>query len=188
VITGLEEPASSTWPPDHELLARVAESSPEEVTLIGFGPPVSPHLAAELCGRVIDPKRLVDEVLGAAHHGQVLVVEGVGGLLVPLADGFDVRSLAAELGLPLVIAARAGLGTINHTLLTVEAARAADLRIAGVVLTPWPTRPDEVERSNRATIERLTGVGVSTLPAVTSAEPELLGAAGSDLPLERWLS
>jgi dethiobiotin synthetase len=188
VITGLDDPPHSSWPPDHRLLARVGGSSPEEVALIGFGPPVSPHLATELCGRAIDPERLVDAVLAAAGNGELLVVEGVGGLLVPLSEGYDVRSLARDLGLRIVIAARPGLGTINHTLLTIEAARRAGLPIAGVVLTPWPERPDRVERSNRATIERLGGVAVSTLPSVQRADPELLAAAASALPLERWLS
>ena len=69
---------------------------------------------------------------------ELLVAEGVGGLLVPITPGYLVRDLAIDLELPVVVAARTGLGTINHTLLTVEAARAAGLRVAGVVMTPWP--------------------------------------------------
>ena len=67
--------------------------------------------------------------------------EGVGGLLVPITPGYLVRDLAIDLGLPVVVAARTGLGTINHTLLTVEAARAGGLSVAGVVMTPWPGEP-----------------------------------------------
>ena len=70
----------------------------------------------------------------------MLVAEGVGGLLVPITPGYLVRDLALDLGLPLLIAARTGLGTINHTLLTIEAARTAGLTVAGVVMTPWPAR------------------------------------------------
>ena len=69
--------------------------------------------------------------------------------MVPLTPGYLVRDLAVDLGLPLVIAARTGLGTINHTLLTIEAARAAGLRVAGVVMTPWPAEPEPIEASNR---------------------------------------
>ena len=131
---------------------------------------------------------LVDEIAAVGFaEDATLVVEGVGGLLVPLGDGWDVRRLAAAVGLPVLIAARPGLGTINHTLLTLEAARAGGLRIAGVVLTPWPERPDEVARSNLETIERLGGVEVATLPRV-AADPVLLASAGAALPLERWLS
>ena len=154
-----------------------------------YGPPVSPHLAAELAGVPIDPAALHAGIRAAAERSRgPIVVEGVGGLLVPLADGYDVRALARELGLPLVIAARPGLGTINHTLLTLEAAGHAELEVAGVVLTPWPTEPDEIARSNRETIERLGGVGVWTLPELAGPDPEALAAAGAELPLAEWLA
>ena len=92
-----------------------------------FGPPVSPHLAAELAGVELDLDAMVVAASAAAAEADagVLVVEGVGGLLVPLTRDRSVRDLAAALGFPLVVAARPGLGTINHTLLTLEAARAA---------------------------------------------------------------
>jgi dethiobiotin synthetase len=87
----------------------------------------------------------------------------------------------------LVIAARPGLGTINHTLLTLEAARSASLPVAAVVLTPWPATPGMIERSNLETISDLGSVPVATLPWIPSATPELLAAAGAGLPLDDWL-
>jgi dethiobiotin synthetase len=129
----------------------------------------------------------VRAAVAAAGPDAVAVIEGVGGLLVPLGPGTDIRDLAAELGLPLVIAARPGLGTINHTLLTLEAARSAGLAVAGVVMTPWPARPTVIERSNLETIAAVGSVEVVTLGVVARAEPELLAAAGAELPLERWL-
>ena len=109
------------------------------------------------------------------------MAEGVGGLLVPITPGYLVRDLAIDLELPLVVAARTGLGTINHTLLTVEAARAAGLRVAGVVMTPWPDEPAEIERSNRETIERLGG-----RPRERPAAHRLRAARGSrGLPAAR---
>jgi dethiobiotin synthetase len=163
VVTGTDEP-DPDWPPDHELLAAAAGMDPRDVTPLTFGPAVSPHLAAELAGARIDPARLVAH---ARALGEPLVAEGVGGLLVPLTTGYAVRDLAVDLGLPLVIAARPGLGTISHTLLTVEAARAAGLEVRCVVLTPWPAEPSALERSNRATIEQLGGVAVHVLAPVT---------------------
>ncbi len=71
----------------------------------------------------------------------------------------------------MVIAAAPGLGTINHTLLTIEAARAVGLEVAAVVLTPWPEEPGEIERSNREAIERLGGVPVAVLPRLDLADP-----------------
>ena len=110
-----------------------------------YGPAVSPHLAAALAGERIDPAELRGARAAARRaDGRVretLIVEGVGGLLVPLAEGYTVRDLAGELGLPLLIAARPGLGTINHTLLTLEAARAAGLDVRAVVLTPGRSSP-----------------------------------------------
>jgi dethiobiotin synthetase len=188
VMTGLDEPAPRHWPHDHELLARVAGRQPAEVGLVGYGPAVSPHLAGELSGRTISGDDVERVIRDAAADAEIVVVEGVGGLLVPLSEGYDVRALAAGLGMPLVIAARPGLGTINHTLLTLEAARAAGLEVAAVVLTPWPRQPGAIERSNRETIERLGVVDVAVLGRVPRAEPELLARAGRALPLERWLA
>jgi dethiobiotin synthetase len=183
VVTGLDDPVGE-WPRDHELLASAAAAgqTPEEVAPYRFGPPVSPHYAAQLADRTIEPARLLEAARAAGER--LLVAEGVGGLLVPITPGYLVRDLARDLGLPLVIAARTGLGTINHTLLTVEAARSAGLRVAGVVLTPWTDRPEAIEESNRATIERLGAVAVSGLPP---ASPATLAEAGARLPLEDWL-
>ena len=110
--------------------------------------------------------------------------EGVGGLLVPITPGYLVRDLAVDLELPVLVAARTGLGTINHTLLTVEAARTAGLSVAGVVMTPWPSEPARMERSNRDTIERLGAIPVSGLAATSRAK---LAEAGASLPIDDWL-
>ena len=96
------------------------------------------------------------------------------------------RDLAVALGLPVVVAARPGLGTISHTLLTLEAARAAGLDVRAVVLTPWPAEPGAIERSNRATIAAEGDVAVAVLP-VAELAPAALAAAGAALPLEDWL-
>jgi dethiobiotin synthetase len=187
-LTGTDEPTDPDWPPDDELLARAAGTSAEVVAPERFGPPVSPHLAARLAGRPLDAETLRASAAAAGAGAGALVVEGVGGLLVPLAPGYAVRDLARDLGLPLVVAARPGLGTINHTLLTLEAARTGGLDVAGVVLTPWPSEPSELERSNRATIEELGAVEVATLPALPRADVALLARAGAALPLDRWVS
>jgi dethiobiotin synthetase len=189
LITGLDDPPNPDWPPDHQLLARTAAQDPADVILAGYGPPVSPHLAAELAGTPAPTLAwLADGVRAAGRDGVLTVVEGVGGLLVPLGPDADVRALARTLELPLVIAARPGLGTINHTLLTLEAARSAGLAVCGVVLTPWPGEPSVMERSNRDTIARLGSVEVATLARVARAEADLLAEAGAQLPLERWLA
>jgi dethiobiotin synthetase len=184
VVTGLDEPAGD-WPADHELLAQAAGDvqAPAAVAPYRFGPAVAPHYAAELAGATVEPRHLVEAARGAAAGG-ILVAEGVGGLLVPLTPGYLVRDFALDLELPLLVAARTGLGTINHTLLTVEAARAAGLTVAGIVMTPWPERPEPIQLSNVETVSRLSGVEVSGLPRTT---PERLAQAGAALPLAGWL-
>jgi dethiobiotin synthetase len=186
VVTGLDEPPGE-WPPDHELLGLAAGMRPEEVAPLRFGPAVSPHLAAELASEVIDPAALVAAAANQpADH--TLIVEGVGGLLVPLAHDFTVRDLAVELKLPLVIAAPPGLGTINHTLLTIDAARAAGLNVAAVVLTPWPVEPPRMTLSNRETITRMGAIEVATLEEISSADIPALARAGTILSWRDWLS
>lgn len=169
VVTGLEEGVES----DHALLRRASGSgqSDEEIAPYRYDPPASPHLAAALAGEEVDPGVLRETARLAAAGAEVLVCEGVGGLLVPLADGYLVRDLAVDLALPLVVAAAPGLGTINHTLLTLEAARAAGLEVRAVVLTPWPERPSELEASNRETIAELGDVEVLTLPQLDLSAP-----------------
>jgi dethiobiotin synthetase len=189
VLSGAEEPQQGAWPADDELLALAAGADPRAIAPLRFGPAVSPHLAAQLAGTPLDPAALVAGAhrLAPAPDDQI-VVEGVGGLLVPLAGDYLVRDLAAALSLPLLIAARPGLGTINHTLLTLQAARAAGLQVLAVVLTPWPQAPGEIERSNRETIARLGGVEVEVLRTLRGPEPNELTAAGDALPWRQWLA
>lgn len=159
---------------DHVLLRRAAGSGQgdDEIVPYRYGPAASPHLAAALADEEIDPKRLVAAARAAQASADALVCEGVGGLLVPLSPNYLVRDFAVELGLPLVIAASPGLGTINHTLLTIESARAASVEVAAVVLTPWPDQPGGIEQSNRETIQALGKVTVETLPPLDLGAPE----------------
>lgn len=189
LITGLDDPPDPVWPRDHELLASAAGSTAQDTIIAGYGPAVSPHLAVELAGHSpLSVTQLAADVRAATPADAVLVVEAVGGLLVPLGPDGDVRDLAMALGLPVVIVARPGLGTINHTLLTLEAARRVALSVAGVVLTPWPEPPDAMVRSNRETIARLGDTEVATLGRVAGPQLAALAAAGATLPLARWLS
>ncbi len=85
-VTGLDDPGE----PDHELLRRAAGSqqSDDEIAPYRYGPPASPHLAAALAGEEIDPSRLLSAAEAAAASADEFVCEGVGGLLVPLADRY----------------------------------------------------------------------------------------------------
>jgi dethiobiotin synthetase len=159
--------------PDHALL-RLASGSAQgddEIAPYRYGPAVSPHLAAELSDEPIDPDRLRGAALAATEGSDLLVCEGVGGFLVPLRTEYLVRDLARDLGMRVTIVAPPGLGTINHTLLTIEAVRGAGLEAAAVVLNPWPAEPSPMELSNLETIARLGSVAVETLPPLDLAWP-----------------
>ncbi len=160
--------------PDHAILRAAARSSQtdDEIAPYRFDPPMSPHLAAGLAGVEIDPDRVMRAARAAADGVDAIVCEGAGGLLVPLAPSWTMRSCAVELGYPLVVVAPPGLGTINHTLLTIESARSVGLKVAAVVLNPWPDDPTPIEADNRATIEALGGVEVLALPKLDLSSPD----------------
>ena len=183
-VTGLDDPPPEGWARDHEVLASVASAgqAPEDVSPHRFGPPVSPHYAADMAGVQIEPNELLAKARNAAEHADALVCEGVGGLLVPLTSGYLIRDLAIDLDLPIVIVARPALGSINHTLLTLEAARTAGLDVRGVVMTPW--EGGGVPESNRETIELIGNVAVSCLPRIERGE---LAEAGAALPIDAWI-
>ena len=153
-----------------ELIAGItADGSPfppppaERVGPLVFAAPLAPPVAARAAGTTLTPEAVVAAVEGALDWwadvagAEWLVVEGVGGLLCPLAEGgWTVADLAARLDFPIVIVAHRGLGTLNHTLLTVEAARARGLQIAGIVLNgARPPDDPRAEETNAAELARL---------------------------------
>ena len=109
--------------------------------------PVSPHLAAQLSACTIRLQPLIDSILAEAHSAR-WIVEGAGGALVPVNDSETIADLMIRLGLPVVVVAKTTLGTINHTLLTLEALRRRALDVAGVVMVGHPNA------ENRSAIER----------------------------------
>jgi dethiobiotin synthetase len=160
--------------PDHATLRVAARSSQTdaEIAPYRYDPPMSPHLAAGLAGEEIDPERVMRAARAAAEGADAIVCEGVGGLLVPLAPSWTVRSFAVELGYPVVVVSPPGLGAINHALLTIESARSVGLKVAAIVLNPWPEDPTLIELDNRGTIAALSGVPVLTLPHLDLTDPD----------------
>lgn len=122
------------WP-DLETLASAAGIS--DIDLIckqRFEAPLAPPVAARLEGKQTDLSVMQQNLLAWESLADVVVVEGVGGLLCPLTEGTSIADFARWVGFPLIIVARLGLGTINHTLMTIEAARHRNLQIAGMIL------------------------------------------------------
>lgn len=130
-------------------------SDPDWICKNRFVAPVSPPLAAKQEGRSIDFDNLVTGVNRWIGNCEILVVEGAGGLLSPVTDRETVADLALSMGYPLLLVGRCGLGTINQTLLTIEAARSRGLQIAGVVLNQASPADDlSLAESNAIEIER----------------------------------
>jgi len=117
-------------------LARAANVTDnlDVVTPWAFPEPVAPSVAAELAGMNLNLECLAEAVRAQQRPGSMMLVEGVGGLLCPLTERETVADLVGLLGLPLVVVTRRGLGTLNHTLLTLEAARRRGLPVAGIVV------------------------------------------------------
>lgn len=144
--------------------------------------PLSPDQAARLEGVELDPEAVLEALVAHALEDpeRNLVIEGIGGLLVPLTErGYLLADLAREMQLPVLVVARAGLGTINHTLLTLEAARSRRLPVAGVLLngSPHPENRKAIERFGRvevlAELEPLAGTDREALRgAARGFDPE----------------
>ncbi|HKZ13009.1 MAG TPA: dethiobiotin synthase [Solirubrobacterales bacterium] len=171
--------AIDTWPsiaglPDPAALRAAAGSTQrdEEIAPYRFDPPMSPHLAAGVAGVEVDPERVMAAARAAADGADAIVCEGAGGLLVPLSPSWTMRSCAVELGYPVVVVTPPGLGAINHTLLTVESARSVGLKVALIVINPWPQDPTPIEADNRETIAAMSGVPVLALPELDLTRPD----------------
>jgi len=148
---------------DGELLAAAAGQPPPsyggaEVSSYLLRQPAAPLVAAETEGTRIDPARMVADFERIAASSDFVVVEGAGGLLVPIAEGFTYRELARELGLPLLCVVASRLGCINHAMLTIEAIEAAGLELRGYVVNQSSGDASSAlaANSNRRTIARFS--------------------------------
>lgn len=123
--------------------------------------PLAPSVAAGLEGVVIQKQKILSACRDLSERYDIVVVEGAGGIMVPVYRRYLFLDLIKDLGLPIVIVARPGLGTINHTLLTVAAAKSRGIALAGVILNyAHATRKGLSERTNLPVIEALGGVPV----------------------------
>jgi dethiobiotin synthetase len=122
-----------------------------------FGAPLAPAVAARLEGATVSMARILDATRALAARHAAVLVEGAGGLMTPLTERETYAELAVALALPVLVVARAGLGTVNHVALTVEALRRRGLALAGIVLNRTSPTDDPSVAYNAAEIERLTG-------------------------------
>ena len=158
--SGCPEEGGKTLPRDARFVKEMAgcKSPLDAICPYRFREPVAPFVAAGREGRRIDPERIVSAFAGIRAAHDVTLIEGVGGFLVPIAEGFRVSDLAVRLGAPILVVGRLGLGTLNHTLLTLEAAARRDLRVLGVVLSAAAPPSTVSEETNPDVLTTLTDV------------------------------
>ena len=144
----------------------------ENITPFVFKNEMAPHLASRLEQKPIDVDLIKDRLQYLKGRYEWIIAEGVGGLAVPLNDeGYMQYDLIRELGFSCLLVARAGLGTINHTLLTMHFARSVGLKIKGIIINN--SARSLLERDNVETIAKLAGVpAIITLPALTGVDTE----------------
>lgn len=162
IDAGVMKPfASGGW--DDTLFLKKASGvgeTREEITPFYFQHPLAPYASLRLEKRRFEPRGWVKRLRPVWARHDFWVVEGIGGALVPITRRYDCLDAAKETGFPLVIVSRLGLGAINHSLLTVQAARARGLRILGIVLNASRPGSGLAERTNPRVIEELAGVPV----------------------------
>tara|TARA_B100000686_G_scaffold353433_1_gene459038 strand:+ start:1476 stop:2174 length:699 start_codon:yes stop_codon:yes gene_type:complete len=136
IETGVDPECNSSANSDAKFLMEVSGNNDpaDEVCTYRFKTPASPYQAAQIAGRVITPATIIENFKILKSHHNLMLIEGAGGLLVPITNRYNVANLALEIGLPLIIVSRLRLGTLNHTLLTINAAKQHGLKIKGIIL------------------------------------------------------
>lgn len=161
VTSGCHEEHGLLVSDDARLLCQAADVEPsDDVAPYRLREALAPSEAARIDGVRIAFSRIKDGFERLAASYEYVIVEGAGGLMVPLCGGLLVADLARELELPLLVVGRPGLGTINHTVLTCFAAQQLGLQVAGVIINGMPEAPDLAEQSAPHQIGSLCGTAV----------------------------
>jgi len=161
--TGCRIRSGDLIPADAIRLARAAGTH-DPLSLINpyrFRKPLAPSAAAELEGKKIQESRIMNAYRALVRKHDFMIIEGAGGIMVPLSRNYLYLDLAQAIGLPVVVVARPGLGTINHTLLTVAALKERGIAIAGVVINySDKRRPGLAEKTSPQALEKISRVPV----------------------------
>ncbi len=181
VETGCSRVGTNLYPADGMFLKKVAmmEEPMHYVTPYCFENPVAPSLASEMEGCSISAATIMErfDVLLSKYHS--VVVEGVGGILVPIKKDYFVLDLAGEMGLPLIVVTRPSIGTVNHTLLTVNYALKEGIKVSGIVVNfSRPSEGTVAENTSHLVLQQMCPVPVlGVFPHLKSLEDEFLERA-----------
>ncbi|MCU4742012.1 dethiobiotin synthase [Natronoglomus mannanivorans] len=181
------KPVQTGYPPDDDaqVVARTC-GDPEAATCLRYlEAPLAPRVAAERDGDTVDVSLEYEQVLADCEReletAEIGLLEGIGGLRVPLAGDREVIDLVDDLDCEAILVSRSGLGTLNHTALSVDALDRRGIEVRGIVLNGYAGET-VAERTNPAELERMTGLPVETLPRVErdDAEPAVVAAGLCD--------
>ncbi len=166
IATGCKHTREGLVSNDAEFLAHCVDSrfSLEQINPIRYHEPVAPIVAIEQSKREIDWESLEQAYKNVAAESEIVIVEGIGGVMVPITKNYLVIDLMEEMALPVVIVAWSRLGTINHTLLTIEMCKNRGLQVLGVVLNGYQAEEASLaEETNMRVINETAGVKILTV-------------------------
>ena len=175
VETGCIKEGDLLMPSDGMFIKTTADME-EAVHLISpccFEKPLAPLTASQIEGTILDLAKIKKAYAQLQGRYDAVIVEGIGGLLVPLKRDYSVLDLAKEFGLPLIVVSRPGLGTLNHTMLTVNHAIKAGLTVAGIIINyHCPPKDTLAEETNPETLKQISPVPViGIFPYIQDFEP-----------------
>ena len=182
IATGCQRRREGLVSTDAEFLAHCSntESPLEQINPVRYHEPLAPFVAAQRSQHPIDWTAMELAYRNIVKQHDLVLVEGIGGVMAPICDDYLLLDLMADMALPIVLVARAGLGTINHTLLTLAACRQRDLTIAGIVLNGYrPDAPTLAEETNTQVLAGLAQTEILTVIPYdknTYVDKGLLGA------------
>jgi dethiobiotin synthetase len=162
VATGCKKTKNGLVSEDAQFLAHCAESEfgLDIINPAAFEIPAAPLACEKVENKKVDLEKISSAYKQICQKSDLVIVEGIGGIRVPITDGLDVLGLAKAFNLPVIIVARAKLGTINHTLLTIDAIRRARLSLAGVIINGYDETGDFAEKTNAEIIAKVGKVKI----------------------------
>ena len=164
---------------DTAILANAANiKEPDEILNPVFFPiPASPLMAAEILNKTVNLKTVIKEFKFLKEKYDFVLVEGIGGIMVPITTRVSIQDIIRKMNLPIIIVSRPRLGSINHTILTINACKETKIPIIGVIFNQMPKHPDIVESLTPKYIEKLTHVStISIIPQMDKCNFKKIGS------------
>ena len=176
---------------DTAKLAKAAGVGDPDETLnpVFFPLDASPLMAAEISHKPINLKKVIEKFMFLKKKYDFIVVEGIGGVMVPITDKVSLLDIVRKMNLPVIIVSRPKLGSINHTVMTINACREFKVPIVGIIFNQMPIRPNIVESMTPFYIERLTKTKtLSVIPFMDKRNSKKIGSYLRDIELIKYIT